>query len=140
MRQILLITLGLSTALFASFSKNGNIVTDSTTGLQWQDDAVGSTMTWTAAIDHCENLTLDAYSDWRLPNLKELTSIMDDTKVAPSIDTSVFQNTVSDLYWSSTTYAGINGVAWYVYFYHGDQYYYSKTNSFYVRCVRAGQP
>lgn len=139
MRQILLITLGLSTALFASFSKNGNIVTDSTTGLQWQDDAISSPMAWTAAIDHCENLTLDTYSDWRLPNLKELTSIVDDTKVNPSIDTSVFQNTASHRYWSSTTYAGNSGYAWYVYFSYGYQDYGSKTYSYYVRCVRAGQ-
>ncbi len=139
MRQILLITLGLSTALFASFSKNGNIVTDSSTGLQWQDDAVGSNMTWTAAIDYCETLTLDTYSDWRVPNLNELTSMVDNTKANPSIDTSVFQNTAPNDYWSSTTYAGGSDSAWYVYFSYGGQYYKGKTNSGYVRCVRAGQ-
>ena len=139
MRQILLITLGLSTALFASFSKNGNIVTDNSTGLQWQDNATGSTMTWTAAIDYCETLTLDTYSDWRLPNINELTSIVDDTKVNPSIDTSVFQNTASSLYWSSTTYAGGSGNAWYVYFGSGNQDYDDKTLGYGVRCVRAGQ-
>jgi len=139
MRQILLITLGLSTALFASFSKNGNIVTDSITGLHWQDDAVGSAMIWTRAIDYCENLTLDTYSDWRLPNLKELTSIMNDTKVSPSIDTSVFQYTVSDIYWSSTTYSGNSSYAWLVRFVDGYQSYYDKTYKSYVRCVRAGQ-
>jgi hypothetical protein len=139
MRQILLITLGLSTALFASFSKNGNIVTDSSTGLQWQDDAIGSTMSWTAAIDHCEGLTLGVHSDWRLPNLKELTSIMDDTKTNPSIDDTVFQNTASHFYWSSTTFAGYSSDAWYVYFGNGYQGGDDKSNSFYVRCVRAGQ-
>ena len=139
MRQILLITLGLSTALFASFSKNGNIVTDGSTGLQWQDDAIGSVMVWTAAIDYCENLTLDTYSDWRLPNLNELTSIVDDTKVSPSIDTTVFQNTASDFYWSSTAYAGTSGNAWDVYFNDGNHDYYDGTASHYVRCVRAGQ-
>jgi len=139
MRQILLITLGLSTALFASFSKNGNIVTDGSTGLQWQDDAIGSVMVWTAAMDYCENLTLDTYSDWRLPNLNELTSIVDDTKVSPSIDTAVFQNTASNYYWSSTTYAGYSDDAWGVFFYNGYQNYYFKAHSYYVRCVRAGQ-
>lgn len=103
MRGIFLITLGLSTALFASFSKTGNIVTDSTTALQWQDDAIGSTMTWTEAIDHCEDLTLDTHGDWRLPNLKELTSLVDDSRVSPSIDTSIFEHTASNAYWSSTT-------------------------------------
>jgi len=139
MRQILLITLGLSTALFASFSKNGNIVTDSTTGLQWQDNATRSDMTWTAAIDYCENLTLDTYRDWRLPNLKELTSIMDDTKKTPSIDTSAFENTGYDHYWSSTTYAGTSDTAWGVYFRYGYHYHGYKTYYCSVRCVRAGQ-
>jgi len=43
------------------------------------------------------------------------------------------------VYWSSTTYAGNSDAAWYVYFSYGSQYYYNKTNSNYVRCVRAGQ-
>jgi len=140
MRQILLITLGLSTALFASFSKNGNIVTDGSTGLQWQDDAIGSIMVWRAAIDYCENLTLDTYSDWRLPNLNELISIVDDTKVSPSIDTTVFQNTASASghYWSSTSYRS-SYRAWYVDFNEGTTVTRDKTYHYDVRCVRAGQ-
>jgi len=139
MKQILLITLGLSVALFADFTKSGNIVTDNTTRLQWQDDAIGSGMTWTAAIEHCEDLSLDGHSDWRLPNLRELTSIVDDTKRNPIIDNAVFQNTASNNYWSSTTYAGYFGDAWYVGFNSGFQKHYRKTYSYFVRCVRAGQ-
>jgi hypothetical protein len=139
MRQILLITLGLSTALFASFSKSGDIVTDSNTGLQWQDDAIGTQMSWTQAIDYCENLTLGTHDDWRLPNLKELTSIVDDSRVNPSIDTSVFEHTASNHYWSSTTYAGNSDGAWYVGFGRGFQGYGNKSNDYHVRCVRAGQ-
>jgi hypothetical protein len=139
MRQILLITLGLSTALFASFSKSGDIVTDSTTGLQWQDDSIVSDKSWTQAIDYCENLTLGTHDDWRLPNLKELTSIVDDSRVSPSIDTSVFEHTASSNYWSSTTYAGVSDFAWLVGFGYGRQYYY-KSYGNHVRCVRAGQP
>jgi hypothetical protein len=146
MKQILLITLGLSTALFASFSKNGNIVTDSITALQWQDNAISSEMTWTQATDHCENLNLDGHSDWRLPNIIELTSIVDDSRVSPSIDTSIFKNTaafehtaVFRNYWSSTTYAGDSKYSWLVDFDSGRQFYELKRESFYVRCVRAGE-
>ena len=138
MKQILLITLGLSVALFADFTKSGNIVIDGTTGLQWQDNAVYS-LTWTAAIEHCEDLSLDGHSDWRLPNLSELSSILDDTRYNPSIDNTVFQNTASRHYWPSTTHAGNSRHVWYVDFYNGYQNYYFKTNSSYVRCVRAGQ-
>ncbi len=139
MRQILFIMLGLSTVLFASFSKEGNIVTHSTTGLQWQDNVIGSSMEWASAITHCEDLELDGQSDWRLPNLKELTSIVDDTKTNPSINTAIFEHTASSYYWSSTTYVGNSDYAWSVYFSYGYQYYRNKSNSNYVRCVRAGQ-
>ncbi|MDQ7046781.1 MAG: hypothetical protein Q9M39_03875 [Sulfurovum sp.] len=61
MKQILLITLGLSSMLFADFTKTSNIVTDNSTTLQWQDDAIGSTMTWGNAITHCEDLSLDGH-------------------------------------------------------------------------------
>ncbi|CAA6826458.1 MAG: Unknown protein [uncultured Sulfurovum sp.] len=132
--------LGLSLALYADFSKSGNIVADSSTGLQWQDDAIGSSMTWTSAIMHCENLSLDGHNDWRLPNLNELTSLVNDGRINPSIDTTVFENTASSFYWSSTTYVGYTSSAWRVNFYSGNQGYDSKTNSSYVRCVRAGQP
>jgi len=138
MRQILLITLGLSTALFGSFSKSGDIVTDSSTGLQWQDDIIGSAMSWTAAIDYCEGMTLGEYGDWRLPNLKELTSLVDDSRIAIAIDTT-FEQTSYGGYWSSTTYANRSDSAWFIHFYHGYQLDSYKTSSYYVRCVRAGQ-
>ena len=123
MKIILLIMIELS-ILHAGLSKTGNIVTDSATGLEWQDDAVGTDITWQDAIARCEALTLDAKSDWRLPNLNELTSIVDDTKSDPAIDTIVFDNTISNYYWSSTTNAGTTNVAWVVYFHYGYQSYY----------------
>jgi len=139
MKRIVTMVLVMSIALFADFTRDGSVVTDNTTGLQWQDDAIGSTMNWKSAIEQCENLTLDGHSDWRLPNLKELTSIVDDTRFDPSIDTDTFQHVASFYCWSSTTYAGNSSNAWRVYFGNGYQYSYYKSNSYFVRCVRAGQ-
>ncbi|WP_296824900.1 DUF1566 domain-containing protein, partial [Sulfurovum sp.] len=99
MKQILLITLAFNTLLLADFTKNGNTVTDSATGLQWQDDTVGYQMQWKAAIAHCEALSLDGHNDWRLPNAHELNSIVDKRRYAPSID-PVFEHTASGGYWS----------------------------------------
>jgi len=138
MRTILLILIGLSVSAWADFTKTANIVTDNITGLQWQDDATGSPMNWHAAIDHCEVLSLDGFSDWRLPNLKELTSIVDDSTASPAIE-STFQNTASSHYWSSTTFVGHVGRAWIVGFYFGGQGSDTKSGGRYVRCVRAGQ-
>jgi len=139
LRQVLFIGLGLSTALFASFHKNANIVTDSITGLQWQDDTIGTTMTWEDAIAHCENLSLDGHDDWRLPNIKELVSLVDDSRLGPSIDTSVFEYTASNDYWSSTTNANFGDNAWIVYFRIGFLKSDDKNSSYYVRCVRGGE-
>ena len=134
---ILFSLITLSVLSYANMTRTGNIVADSTTGLQWQDDIQAKTTlkTWTAAIDYCEALSLDTYNDWRLPNKKELLSIADYSRVNPSIN-PVFVNTTSDYYWSSTTDAGRTARAWIVYFYYGYTYGSYKTSTLYVRCVR----
>ncbi len=139
MKRILLITIGLSISLFADFTRDDTtkIVTDNETGLQWQDNE-STTKTWQDAINYCEDLTLGNYDDWRLPNINELTSIIDDTKISPSLS-SVFKFFASNFYWSSTTSAGSSSLAWSVYFYDGGQDYHYKYGSHFVRCVRAGQ-
>ena len=137
MKIILLIMIGLS-ILNADFTKSGDIVTDSISGLEWQDDAVGSTMTWENAITQCESLTLGGHSDWRLPNINELKSIVDRSKVNPAVVTG-FTSTSSASYWSSTTYEGRKDGAWDVGFSSGYVGYGLKDYNYYVRCVRDGQ-
>jgi hypothetical protein len=125
----------------AGFVDNGDgTVSDAFTGLMWQQAEVESKMDWEAAISYCEGLSLAGYSDWRLPNRKELRSIVDYTVYGPAIDTVYFPNAVSSNYWSSTTRAGNTGNAWGIYFSYG---YGSnggdKSNAYYVRAVRGGQ-
>ncbi|MDP2167086.1 MAG: DUF1566 domain-containing protein, partial [Thermodesulfovibrionales bacterium] len=122
-----------------SFTDNGNgTITDNVTGLMWQKQDDGTTKTWESALTDCEGLSLAGYSNWRLPNIKELSSLVDDTKYNPVID-PLFTNTNSSYYRSSTTDASGTSDAWLVHF--GSGYvdsYYSKTSSLglYVRCVR----
>ena len=121
------------------FTDNGDgTVTDSNTGLMWQQ-AEAVSMNWEAAITYCEDLSLAEYSDWRLPNVKELRSIVDDRLYNPAIDTNYFPGALASSYWSSTTYAYSSSNAWIVYFYNGIVYYFSKTDGYFVRCVRGGQ-
>ena len=124
----------------AGFVDNGDgTVSDTFTGLMWQQGEPESTMTWESAISYCEGLSLAGYTDWRLPNRKELRSIVDYSLYSPAIDTTYFPNTVSSDYWSSTTLASNTGHAWYIIFINGYGNGYSKSNAYYVRAVRGGQ-
>lgn len=130
----------------ASFKDNGNgTVTDSTTGLLWQQggsDGQGwngqAFMYWADAISYCEGLSLGGQSDWRLPNVNELKSIVDTKYSNPTIDKTYFPNTHADSYWSSdlsskSTY-GIS-YAWGVSFSGGGKYEWMTISALYVRCV-----
>ncbi len=122
-----------------SISKTGNIVTDKTTKLQWQNNETSS-MHWERAKKYCKNLTLGGYNDWRLPNIKELTSLAKLNKV--DVAKSVFRHTGS-FYWSSTrgdwTHAHLP------YYVDLDRYSDNKNHAagtfraFNVRCVRGGE-
>lgn len=122
-----------------SLTDNGNgTVSDNATVLMWQQDEPGY-MTWETALSYCEGLNLGGYSDWRLPNIKELASLTDDMRYNPSIDTTFFPNAYVSGYLTSTTGAGSPLYAWYVYFGNGSfDYNINKNSSFYVRCVRGG--
>jgi hypothetical protein len=115
------------------------VVTDHTTGLEWQDDSDAKTVTksWDDAQTHCSTLSLDG-GGWRLPTRKELASLSDYGRISPAINPT-FQNVASYTYWSSTTYEGGEDGAWNVYFGSGHAGSYNKDRSYYVRCVRAGQ-
>ena len=122
-------------------------ITDNTTNLMWQQCSDGlsgatcaagtaATPTWDSALAYCESLSLGGFTDWRLPNLKELKSIADMTISNPSINATYFPNTIASYYWSSTSYAPDTTSAWLVYFYIGSTNATNKSSTFYVRCVR----
>lgn len=132
-----------TTPLYAGYIDNGNgTVTDTTTGLMWQQDTPDNYMTWKNALSYCENLDLGGYTDWRLPTIKELRSIVDYSRYNPAIDTTVFKDTFASFYWSNTTHSYYTSGAWGVDFYYGYGYAAttSKYDSHYVRAVRSGQP
>lgn len=123
-----------------SYVDNGNgTVTDVTTGLVWQQTTAGP-MSWKSALKYCERLTLGRCSNWRLPNIKELASIVDLSRSTPSIDTTYFPDTNAYQYWSSTTSVANTENANYIDFNNGYIYSIPKYYDFiYVRAVREGQ-
>lgn len=134
MRVILLIMTGLSWLCAAE------VFTDPSTGLMWQDnrDAKSIEKDWEGAKAYCENLSLEGQSDWRLPAIKELQSIVDITKYDPAIKAG-FKNTASNYYWSSSACVDGSSYAWSVDFEYGDTRNGDKSNSIHVRCVRGRQ-
>ena len=128
------------------YSSNGTTVLDNGTGLEWQQADDGQTRSWSQALAYCEDLSLGGHDDWRLPNLRELDSIVDLTRYNPAINTDYF-SCQSTYYWSATTNAGHTHNAWNIHFFNGHNYappfinhnnFAHKGNSRYVRCVRAG--
>jgi formylglycine-generating enzyme required for sulfatase activity len=129
------------------FIDNGDgTVTDTCTGLMWLKDtgdidgdgSIGDQdrLDWQGALKYCQRLVFAGYSDWRLPNVKELLSLVDYGRFDPAID-PVF-GAESWWYWSSTTYIIELQKAWAVHFIHGDADDIDKTYQlrFNIRPVR----
>ena len=115
-----------------------NVVIDSKNDLMWQDSSAAAleTGTWAEALSYCNNLNLLAHTDWRLPNINEIFSIVDYSKSRSSIHSS-FQNVTSMNYWSSTTHIDDTTEAWGVDFTDGDNESIDKTSDVnHIRCVR----
>lgn len=102
------------------FVDNGDgTVTDTSSGLMWQQADSGSTMDWETALAYAETATLGGYDDWRLPNIKELQSIVDYTRSpsasdeahkGPAIDTAFFD--ITELPSDTTAYSTDYGYFW----------------------------
>jgi hypothetical protein len=125
-------------------------VTHYPTGLVWKRCVEGRTWTgstctgsytsytWPQALALASNSRFAAQSDWRLPNLKELRSLVEECRTAPSINHTIFPSTPSTPFWSSSIDASRTYSAWYVDFVNGDTYYAGHTGAQAVRLVRAG--
>jgi Protein of unknown function (DUF1566) len=90
-------------ALTGSLQAEGGVVTDSMTGLVWQaSELEATTRTWAEALDYCESLVLAGKSDWRLPSIKELATLVDEAAVTSPVIAAVFGAEAAKQYWSST--------------------------------------
>ena len=132
------------TSTFTSSTIKGDeIITDSETGLIWQKTYDETKKKWSDALAYCENLTYAGYSDWRLPNINELLSLVNYEEYDPASD---FPDMPSEYFWSSSTRLSaisydnndsFKDDAWMVHFGDGNTYYCGgKSYGEYVRCVR----
>ncbi|MBI5375601.1 MAG: DUF1566 domain-containing protein [Candidatus Schekmanbacteria bacterium] len=131
------------------FINNGDgTVTDNLTGLMWTKNAnlpnLGLGKTWQQALDYVASLNSSNYlgfSDWRLPNINELESLInaDEPNSAIWLKNQFFMNVQWDRYWTSTTSADCGSCAWGLGIQDGKMSYFGKDALFYVWPVRAGQ-
>jgi hypothetical protein len=125
-------------------------VTDPTTGLQWMRCSMGqtwdgsactgtaSTYTFDQAVALTGMVTFAGQSDWRVPNVRELGTIVGPGDYA-RIDMVAFPNTpISDL-WSDSPLTNTSGYAWGIEIVDGIIGWYGLTRSNNVRLVRSGQ-
>jgi hypothetical protein len=134
------------------FTDNGNgTVTDNLTGLMWLKNAnCWGTLTWSQALTYAHGLVNgqcgltdgSIAGDWRLPNIKELTSLIDYDYVDPAIYwLHPFTNVQTWIYWSSTTVANDSVFAWSVTMDYGHVSSYAlKAHDGLVWPVRGGHP
>jgi hypothetical protein len=134
----------------AAFTNHGNgTITHNLTGLMWKQCAQGlsgvgcatgavAAMTWSAALAVAVTDTTAGYTDWRLPNKKELESIVESCGYSPAINQTLFPATPGPNFWSSSSYVPVSTGAWFVNFNDGyaDTGAKSAVNS--VRLVRGG--
>jgi len=150
------------TPRFATDSTD-TIITDNLTGLMWlknankiksscpnfDDDGTAGdgAVTWQSALNFMQNMNSEngpcnngEYKDWRLPNRRELISLIDDGQENPPLPSGhPFSNVQDEFYWSGTTSAtGPPNDAWGVRMDTGEVIYEQKTGTFYVWPVRNG--
>jgi len=156
----------VQTGATLSYQDNGDgTITDLNTGLQWEKknsldttpnfsnlhdadntylwSGNGSQETiwdWLDDVNAEGGTGFAGHTDWRIPNVKELQSIVDYGVFWPSIDPA-FGDTAASIYWSSSTLAVVPALAWLVNFSFGLVDFSigdGKSNSIFVRAVRGG--
>jgi WD40 repeat protein len=117
------------------YTISGGTVLDTLTKLTWQRSLDAATRSWSEAGAYCASLTLDG-AGWRLPNMKELQTLIDERTTSPAIDRAAFPDTPSEAFWTSSPLVGGPVEAWFVNFYSGVSYTNVPENAYRVRCVR----
>ena len=137
------------------FSLSDNTTIDNTTNLEWQRCRLGTTWdgsangcsddgisdndayTWEQALEAAASNELNGDEDWRLPNIKELASIVEEACYEPAINHELFPDTPASEFWSSSPYADYSHDARYIGFKDGYDSNANRNSSLYVRLVRS---
>ena len=123
-------------------------VTDTLTSLMWMQCSLGQTYlsgectgsasdhSWQGALELSEDYTFATYSDWRLPNIKELSSLVARDRHEPAINSTIFPSTSSRSHWSASPHAENTDLGWMINFSGGYDVFYYRGHGYVARLVR----
>ena len=129
-------------------------ITDPQVGLMWQQCSIGQSgekcsvgtpvaFKWEEAIQQGDVVNnkggLAGHTDWRVPKIKELRSLVESGCWSPSINIKHFPNTPEGEYWSSSSYTGFANNAWYTSFNSGNSQYNHRKMKYFIRLVRSAE-
>lgn len=136
---------------------NNGTLTDKKTGLMWKKCSEGQTWntltggcngktvrySWRAALQRAKTVNNSGgfanNTDWRVPNIKELASIVEPRCSKPTINSAVFPSTPSAIFWSTSSSALNGESAWHISFKDGDDDWKNKAGNLnQIRLVRGG--
>ena len=126
------------------FIVKGELVHDNLTGLQWLRNANPAEfpVTWQEALDHIYRMNrekVEGHTDWRLPNRRELRSLMAFETRKPALPLEhPFENVFLGWYWTSTTSAVHSGYAWYIHM-EGARMFFGRKDQYYLFWPVCGQ-
>lgn len=152
----MIMLLSFFSTLNATIISQNGMAKDSVTGLMWQDESYTSSEEVAYndgknynkvgneeyAQGYCENLTLGGFSDFRLPNIYELTTLIDNTKSEEPYIVDGIKNIPNiPFYWSSTPSAIYLDYSWSTSFGFNGGYNAEGRNigHYYIRCVRGNE-
>jgi formylglycine-generating enzyme required for sulfatase activity len=110
---------------------------DAKTKLTWQRAVPAAKYAWADAKTYCQTLGSSlGGTGWRLPTIKEIQTIVDESRTTPSVDPTAFPATPATNFWSSSVVAGSPLAAWFITFDAGVTYFFAMAEMLNVRCVR----
>lgn len=118
------------------YNPSWDTVMDTATQRLWQARGTGERQTLPGAKRYCAALELGGYADWRLPHIKELATLVDDSSYHPAV--FPFFQTENYSYWSATALALVDDArfSWALNFSDGHMHPFRHDRGYFVRCVR----
>ena len=124
-----------------SLVMNGAAVKDNQTGLIWEQEPDREHDVWSRSNERCATKEIGGHKGWRGPSVEELKTLIDPAQRDPALPPGhPFSNIKSEIYWTSTSDAKDDIVAWQVSFFSGEPVTDQKSGTRRMWCVWTALP